>query len=264
MIAATGNPAVNAGFDPAVPGFVQVEGGDFDALAAAIDDETAGVLMEPIQGEGGVNVYPEGYAARVRKLCSDKNLVLIFDEVWTGCGRTGRWFGHQHFADESGSTGSPGSAVTPDIMTLGKAVGGGLPVGVMWARPALADLLVPGKHGSTLGGNNLAMAAARAIFDIIERENLLGNAQVLGEHAIARLRNESSIRQKVSGIRGRGLFLGIELKDVPEKLVERGLERGILVNVTAQKVIRLAPPINITAAEWEKGLDELVALIASL
>jgi acetylornithine/N-succinyldiaminopimelate aminotransferase len=258
MIAATGNPAVKAGFDPAVPGFVQVEGGDFDALAAAIDDETAGVLMEPIQGEGGINVYPDGYGARVRKLCSDNNLVLIFDEVWTGCGRTGRWFGHQHFADEAGS------AVMPDIMTLGKAVGGGLPVGVMWAKPALADLLVPGKHGSTLGGNGLGMAAARTVFDVIEREKLLGHAQALGEHAIARLRNEATIRQKVAGVRGRGLFLGVELKDVPEKLVERGLERGILVNVTAQKVIRLAPPINIAAAEWEKGLDELVALIASL
>jgi acetylornithine/N-succinyldiaminopimelate aminotransferase len=258
MIAATGNPAVKAGFDPAVPGFVQVEAGDFDALAAAVDAETCAVLMEPIQGEGGINVYPEGYAARVRKLCSDNNLTLIFDEVWTGCGRTGRWFGHQYFADETGST------VTPDIMTLGKAVGGGLPVGVMWARPGLAELLVPGKHGSTLGGNNIAMAAARAIFDVIERENLLGHAAVLGEHAIARLRNESSIRQKLAGVRGRGLFLGIELKDVPEKLVERGLERGILVNITAQKVIRLAPPINIARADWEKGLDEVVALIASL
>jgi acetylornithine/N-succinyldiaminopimelate aminotransferase len=258
MIAATGNPAVKAGFDPAVPGFVQVEAGDFDALAAAVDDETCGVLMEPIQGEGGIHLYPDGYAARIRKLCSDKNLVLIFDEVWTGCGRTGRWFGHQHFADEAGS------AVTPDIMTLGKAVGGGLPVGVMWARPALADLLVPGKHGSTLGGNGIAMAAAKAIFDVIQRDGLLGHATTLGEHAVARLRNEPGIRQKVAGVRGKGLFLGIELKSPPEKLIERGLERGIVVNLTAKNVIRLAPPINMAAADWEKGLDEVVALIASL
>ncbi len=258
MVAATGNPAVKAGFEPAVPGFVQVEAGDFDALAAAVDDETAAVLMEPIQGEGGVNVYPDGYVRRVRELCDARELTLIFDEVWTGCGRTGRWFAHQHVTDDAGRP------VEPDIMTLGKAVGGGLPMGVMWARPALAELLVPGKHGSTLGGNAIASAVSRTIFDVIERENLLAHAAVLGEHAIARLRHESSIRQKVAGVRGRGLFLGIELKDVPDKLVERGLERGVIVNVTAQKVIRLAPPINIGRPEWDKGLDEVVALIASL
>ena len=128
MIAATGNPAVREGFGPVVPGFTIVEPHDFDALVKVCDDETAAVIMEPIQGEGGINLYPEGHVARIRKLCDDRKLTLIFDEVWTGGGRTGRWFGHQHFVDGSGAT------ITPDIMTLGKAVGGGLPVGVMYAQ----------------------------------------------------------------------------------------------------------------------------------
>ncbi|HTL29431.1 MAG TPA: aminotransferase class III-fold pyridoxal phosphate-dependent enzyme, partial [Tepidisphaeraceae bacterium] len=122
MISATGNPAVKAGFGPEVPGFINIEPGNYDALAAAVDAETAGVIMEPIQGEGGINLYPPDYAARVRKLCDEKGMTLIFDEVWTGGGRTGKWFGHQFFKDESGET------VEPDIMTLGKAMGGGLPV----------------------------------------------------------------------------------------------------------------------------------------
>ena len=258
MIAATGNPAVRQGFAPDVPGFIQVEPGDFEALEKAVDSETAAVLMEPIQGEGGVNLYPDGYAPRVRELCDKHELTLIFDEVWTGCGRTGRWFGHQHFRSASGQT------IEPDIMTLGKAIGGGLPVGVMFAKPALAELFSPGKHGSTLGGNPICMAAARTVFDVIERERLTDNAAMLGEHGIARLRNEPSIRQKIASVRGRGLFLGIELKDPPEKFVDKALERGLIVNLTAKKVVRVAPPINIDRKLWDQGLDLLVQTIASL
>jgi predicted acetylornithine/succinylornithine family transaminase len=258
MIAATGNPAVKAGFGPEVPGFIQVEPGDFDALERAVDEQTAGILMEPIQGEGGVNFYPDGFARRVRELCDERELTLIFDEVWTGCGRTGRWFGHQHFTDKDGKP------VVPDIMTLGKAVGGGLPVGVMYARPELAQLLVPGKHGSTLGGNAICMAVSRTIFDVIERDGLVTNAAVLGEHATARLKSEKRIAAKVAEIRGRGLFLGIELKHPPEKLVDRALERGIIINLTAKTVIRLAPAITIDRAMWDQGLDALVSLLAEV
>jgi predicted acetylornithine/succinylornithine family transaminase len=258
MIAATGNPAVKAGFGPEVPGFIQVEPGDFDALERAVDDQTAGIIMEPIQGEGGVNFYPAGFAKRVRQLCDARELTLIFDEVWTGCGRTGRWFGHQHF------TGDDGKPIVPDIMTLGKAVGGGLPVGVMYARPELAQLLVPGKHGSTLGGNAICMAVSRTIFDVIERDGLVTNAAVLGEHATARLKNEKRIAAKIAGIRGRGLFLGIELKQPPEKLVDRALERGIIINLTAKTVVRLAPPINIDRGLWDQGLDALISLLSEV
>ena len=259
MIAATGNPAVRAGFAPDVPGFIHVEAGDIEALESAVraDDAICGILMEPIQGEGGVHLYPEGYVQRVRALCDERDLALIFDEVWTGCGRTGRWFGHQHF------TGGDGKPVEPDIMTLGKALGGGLPVGAMYAKPRLADLLVPGKHGSTLGGNPICVAAARTVFDVIDREGLRDNAAALGEHAIARLRNESSIRQKVAAVRGRGLFLGIELKEPAPGLVERALAEGIIINVTAQKVVRLAPPINIARELLDEGLTTLVRVLAA-
>lgn len=258
MIAATGNPAVRAGFAPEVPGFVHVEPGDIDALEAAVDGETAGVIMEPIQGEGGVNLFTATYVQRVRELCDKRRLTLIFDEVWTGCGRTGRWFGHQHFTDPDGNV------IRPDIMTLGKAIGGGLPVGVMFAKPEVAELFGPGKHGSTLGGNPICMAASRTMLDVVDRDKLVQHAAVLGEHAVARLRNESSIRQKVAGVRGRGLFIGVELKEPPTGLVEKGLELGVVLNLTSKTVVRLAPPINITAEEWDRGLGLAVQTIASV
>jgi predicted acetylornithine/succinylornithine family transaminase len=257
MIAATGNPAYLAGFEPTVPGFVQVPGGDFDQLAAAVDDETAGIIMEPIQGEGGINEYPADYPARVRELCDQRGISLIFDEVWTGGGRTGRWFAHQWF--ERG-----GNVITPDIMTLGKAVGGGLPVGVMWARPEIAKLLVPGTHGSTLGANPICMAVARTIFEVIERDRLVKHAQELGAHATARLKDETRLRGKVVDVRGRGLMLGIELKAAPAAgFLERAMARGVLINLTAKQVVRLAPAINITHDDWDRGLDRVIEVLAA-
>jgi predicted acetylornithine/succinylornithine family transaminase len=257
MISATGNPAVREGFGPPVPGFTHVEPSDFDALVAACDDETAAVIMEPIQGEGGVNGYPEGHVARVRTFCTERGMSLIFDEVWCGCGRTGRWFAYQHFTDA-------GKVIEPDIMALGKAVGGGLPVGVMFAKPEIAALMVPGKHGSTLGGNPICMAVAKTIFDVIDREKLVERAAQLGEHAMAKLRKDPRIAPRITEVRGRGLMLGIELKFEPQKLVEKGLSRGVLMNLTAKKVIRLAPPINITTAEWDQGLELVIETIAGL
>jgi acetylornithine/N-succinyldiaminopimelate aminotransferase len=258
MIAATGNPATKSGFEPLPPGFVQVEGGDIDKLAAAIDDETAGVIMEPIQGEGGMNTYPPDYPAKVRALCDAKNLTLIFDEVWTGCGRTGKWFCHQYFKTPDGKP------VEPDILTLGKAVGGGLPVGVMWAKGSVADLLVPGKHGCTLGGNPICMAVAKTVFDVIDKENLNEHAASLGERAMSRLRNDGRIKHKVAEVRGRGLMLGVELNQAPEKIVEKGLQKGVILNLTASKVIRLAPAINIPAELLDQGLDLVIETIASV
>jgi acetylornithine/N-succinyldiaminopimelate aminotransferase len=257
MISATGNPKIKAGFDPLVPGFIQVEPGDIHALESAIDNETAAILMEPVQGEGGVNVFAPEYPIKVRELCDRLGLTLIFDEVWTGCGRTGRWFAHQHFRKPDGSN------ITPDIMTLGKAAGGGLPVGVMFARPELASLLVPSTHGSTLGGNAICMAVTKAIFDVIEREKLLANAATLGEWAMSRLQNDARLTHKIASVRGRGLMLGIELRDPPEKIVEKGLERGVVLNLTASKVIRLAPPINISRELWEQGLEAVVATLSA-
>jgi acetylornithine/N-succinyldiaminopimelate aminotransferase len=231
-----------------------VDGGDIDALRKAADEETAGILMEPIQGEGGINVYPAQYPAQVRQLCDDRGITMIADEVWTGCGRTGRWFAHQHFQRDGGGT------VEPDIMTLGKAVGGGLPVGVMYARSELAALLVPSTHGCTLGGNPICMAVARTIFDVIERDRLVEHAAALGARAVERLKTGG----KIAEVRGRGAMLGIELAAAPEKFVEKLLAKGVCVNVTAQKVIRLAPPINIDLKDWDMGLDLVAQTIAAL
>lgn len=258
MVAATGNPAVKAGFDPAVPGFTQVELGDLEGLTAAVDDETASIMMEPIQGEGGIHEVPVHYAMEVRRLCDERGMLLHFDEVWTGGGRTGQWFGYQHLKD------AYGKPIEPDLMTLGKAIGGGLPVGAMWARPKVAELLVPGKHGCTLGANPICMAVAATIFDVIEREDLVTHARVLGEHALARLRSEKSISAKVAGVRGRGLFLGVELKAEPNDFVQRGLDNGVVLNVTQKNVVRIAPPINISLDDWNEGLDRTIKTIAGL
>ena len=258
MLAATGSTKYREGFKPDVTGFVQVDGGDFEALLAAADADTAGIIMEPIQGEGGINVYPEGYLQNVRKLCDEKRIALIFDEVWTGCGRTGKWFAHQHF------TSTDGKVVQPDIMTLGKAVGGGLPVGVMFAKPQFAALLTPGKHGSTLGANGICMAVTKAIFDAIEHDGLLENARRQGEHARNRIAQNAQVMQRVAEVRGLGLFLGIEMKQTPKGLVERGLEKGVVINVTADKVVRLAPRINIDQEDLDAGMDRLFDAILSL
>jgi acetylornithine/N-succinyldiaminopimelate aminotransferase len=194
----------------------------------------------------------------VRKLCDEKGITLIFDEVWTGMGRTGKWFGHQYFQDESGKT------VEPDIMTLGKAIGGGLPVGVMFARPQVAELMQPGKHGCTLGGNPICMSVSKTIFDVIERERLLDHARELGEHAMNRLRQDPRISGKIAEMRGRGLFIGIELNQGPQDFLPKALTRGVILNLTASKVIRLAPPINIGRDLWDRGLDATIDTIASL
>jgi acetylornithine aminotransferase len=231
-----------------VPGFVHATGGDIDDLAKQVDDETCAVMFEPLRGEGGMLGYPDDFPTQARQLCDEHGISLIFDEVWTGGGRTGQWFGHHNFH----------SRVTPDIMTLGKAVGGGLPVGICWANPEHAAHLVPGTHGSTLGGNPICMAACRTVFDVIARDGLLDHATKLGDQA------KTFLREKLPtcDVRGDGLFLGIELPDDPKHdVVAAALERGIILNVTQKKVVRLAPAIVISEKDWMRGLDSVVGLI---
>ena len=257
MIAATGNPKTKAGFEPAVPGFINVEPGDFAALESAVDAETAGIILEPIQGEGGIHHHSIDYIQKVRNLCDKLGITLIFDEVWTGCGRTGKWFAHQHFV------GADGKVIEPDIMTLAKAVGGGLPVGIMFAKPEVAKHLVPGTHGCTLGANPICMAVTRAIFDVIEKDGLVKHAEAMGKLAIQKLSTDPRLAGKVAEVRGKGLMLGIDLKETPGDVVQMGLDRGIILNLTAGKVIRLAPPLNIAQAQWEQGLELAIQVIAS-
>jgi acetylornithine aminotransferase len=208
-------------------------------------------MFEPIRGEGGMHGYPPDFARRVRQLCDERGITLIFDEVWTGGGRMGRWFGHQFFDD------GKGGVVTPDIMTLGKAIGGGLAVGAMWAKPEIADLLTAGKHGSTLGGNAISLAVASAVFETIEEEGLLLHARALGEHARRRFAKELPD----CPVRGEGLFLGLELPEAPTDLPGAALEAGLILNVTQQKVVRLAPGLIITQEQWDEGLGTLIGLV---
>jgi len=235
------------GFGPMLPGNVQVDYGDIDATASAVDDETAGIIVEPIQGEGGVNMPPAGFMQALRGLCDEKDLVLICDEVWTAPARTGRWFAYQHYG------------IVPDIMTLGKAVGGGLPVGIMAASPKYADLLGPGTHGCTMGGQPLCAAAAAATMKVIETEDLVARAAEKGRGITKALRDASI--PKVRQVRGAGMMIGIQL-DCPGKgILNACLEKGVIINYTNETVLRLAPPLTIEDDLLEKGLRILIDVL---
>ncbi len=252
---ATGNAAVRQGFEPLLPGFVNVAYNDLDAVKAELDDETIAVIVEPLQGEGGVNVPNEHYLPNLRKLCDERDLLLICDEVWTGCGRTGKWFGYQHYN------------VEPDVMTLGKAIGCGLPVGVMCAGPRVADLFDCKKmgrvtHATTLGGNAVAMAVATRMFEVIERDGLIERAAKLGEKIKTRLWRFAKTHAAVVDVRGKGLFIGIELDadaqgawfDKAGDVVKRCLDRGVMTNAARDAVLRIAPPLIISEDELDRGL----------
>ncbi len=258
---ATGQPKVREGFEPWPTGYVHVPYNNLPAITAAIDDETIAILVEPIQGEGGVNVPADDYLHGLRKLADERDLVLIFDEVWTGCGRTGRWFAHQHWN------------VTPDIMTLAKGVGGGLGVGVMCAGPRVADLYDAQKHGvkhaTTLGGNCLAMAVTAEIFRVIERDLLLDHAAALGRYAVERLLAFSKKCPAISAVRGRGLFIGIDLDPAnataftnAADVVNRCMEQGVLINGTQNTILRIAPSLTITRQQMDDGLDVMERAIS--
>jgi predicted acetylornithine/succinylornithine family transaminase len=251
-LSATPTPEYQKGFAPLLPGFVHVPFNDLAALEAAIDKETCGVMLEPIQGEGGINVPDDGYLRGVRDICDRHNLTLIFDEVWTGCGRTGKYFGH-HWAN-----------VTPDIMTLGKALGGGVPVACMFSVPAKAAYLRPGTHGSTLGGNPVCAAAAAAVMETLEKDRLPERALALGEAAAARVK-AFKCADRVRAVRGRGLMLGVELTMADgTPVVQQALARGLIVNATQKNVIRLAPALVISEQTLHAGLDLLEQAIAAV
>ncbi len=235
------------GFEPMLPGNVKVDYNDLDAVTAAVDDETAGIIVEPIQGEGGVIVPTVEYMQGLRDLCDRRRIALICDEVWTAPGRTAKWFAYQHYGIE------------PDVMTLGKAVGGGVPVGAAVARPALAELMVPGTHGCTLGGNPLCAAAGAAVMKLIADENLLEAAEARGSAAVEAI-NLAGI-SKVKGVRGKGLMIGIELDCPGKDIFTRCMESGLLINCTQGTVLRLAPPLIVTESELSEGLDILLDVL---
>ena len=237
------------GFEPMLPGNVQVDYGDLDAVRAAIDDETAGVFVEPIQGEGGVNVPSVEFMQRLRKLCDDNGILLVCDEVWTAPARTGKWFAYQHFG------------ITPDVMTLGKAVGGGAPVGVCVAAPKWADVLGPGKHASTMGGNPLCASAGAAAMKVIEDEKLVERAAAKGQQVTQAIRDAKI--GCVKQVRGKGLMIGIELDKDAKGLFQEAMKRGLLIGYAQANVLRLVPPLNTPDDLLEKGLRILCDVLVS-
>ncbi|MGD8310174.1 MAG: acetylornithine transaminase [Chromatiales bacterium] len=249
-LTATGNRKVQAGFEPLVRGFVRVPYGDLESIRKAADttQSVVAVMLEPIQGEGGVQVPPPDYLPQVRELCDRQGWLMMLDEVQTGMGRTGRLFAFQH------------SGITPDVMTLAKGLGNGVPIGACLGRGEAARVLTPGTHGSTFGGNPLACAAAMAVLDVLDREGLAERAQWLGERLVAGLRSELEGAAGVAEIRGMGLMVGIELDRDCSELVRLGLDQGLLINVTAGRVVRLLPPLVMT----EDEIDLLTAGVGAL
>jgi predicted acetylornithine/succinylornithine family transaminase len=235
------------GFEPVLPGCSKVDYGDLAALAAAADDKTAGIIIEPIQGEGGMNIPTVEFMKGVRKLCDDLKIMMICDEVWTSPARTGRWFAHQHYG------------IVPDIMTLGKACGGGLPVAACVAAPRIQDVLQPGKHGCTLGGNPICAAAGAAVFKLIYDEKLVELSAAKGERVMQALR--AAKIGKVKDVRGKGMMIGIELDSPGKAVVTECMSRGLLVNCTQDTVLRLAPPIVIEDDLMDKGLAILIDVL---
>lgn len=250
-LTATGNRKVQAGFEPLVQGFVRVPFDDLAAVeTAAINRKNiVAVLVEPIQGEGGINIPSDDYLPGLRDLCDREGWLLICDEIQTGIGRTGRMFGFQH------------TGITPDVITLAKGLGNGVPIGACVARGAAAEVFGPGTHGSTFGGNPLACRAARAVLETIAQEDVVNNAARRGEQLIGALRETLSAVPGVVEIRGRGLMVGIELDRPCGELVNLALAEGLLINVTAERVVRLLPPLIIQEPEVRQLVDALSALI---
>jgi acetylornithine/N-succinyldiaminopimelate aminotransferase len=238
-LSATGNPKVHAGFEPLVQGFVRFTYDDIEALerVAANDADVVAVLVEPILGEGGVVVPGKNYLAELRALCDRNNWLLMLDEIQTGMGRTGRWFAHQH------------AGVLPDVMTLAKALGNGVPIGACLARGEAAQALKPGTHGSTFGGNPLVCAAALAVIETMEEDGLVERARDKGERLREQLSEALRGLNCVREVRGQGLMIGIELDRPCTELVARAIDKQLLINVTADRVIRMLPPLIINDDE---------------
>lgn len=244
-MSATGQEKIQVGFGPMLETFVYVPYNDLNAVIDAIDDETAAVMLELVQGEGGVIPAEASFVRELEKICREKSVVLIIDEIQTGMGRTGKRFAYEHFG------------IKPDILTLAKGLGNGLPVGAMLANEKFYDVFGPGSHGSTFGGNPLAMAAAKAVLNIVFNEDFLNHVQIKSDYLRSMLLEKISDLPIVKSIRGKGLMLGIECtKDISE-LIPQFIQNGLLVLVAGPTVIRLLPPLTVS----KKEIDEAVRVI---
>jgi acetylornithine/N-succinyldiaminopimelate aminotransferase len=244
-LSATGQSKFQKGFEPLLPGFDFVPFDDISAIRKKIDSETCAIMVEPIQGEGGVNIPSNGYLREMRELCWENNLLLIFDEVQVGMGRTGRLFAHENYG------------VEPDIMTLAKALANGLPMGGMLARDEVAASFTPGTHASTFGGNPVCAAAAISCIQTLVHGDILVHCQKMGDYLVHRLMQLMQKYPFVKDVRGKGLMIGMELGFPGERVVERCIEEGVLINCTRENVLRFVPPLIIT----EKEIDYLTEVL---
>jgi acetylornithine/N-succinyldiaminopimelate aminotransferase len=250
-LSATGNPKVQDGFEPLVGGFVRVPYGDAAAVSAVDDPNVVAVLVEPVQGEGGVRVPSADYLPALRRLCDERGWLLMLDEVQTGVGRTGTWFAFQHHD------------FLPDVMTLAKALGNGVPIGACLARGAAGEMLTAGKHASTFGGNPLACRAALAVIETLKEHRLVERAGELGRRLLDGFREKLAGNPHVVDVRGKGLMIGIELDAPCIDLVGKALEQGFLINVTADRTIRLLPPFVLSEDEAAHLVNGVAGLVAA-
>ncbi|MCW8947068.1 MAG: aspartate aminotransferase family protein [Sedimenticola sp.] len=250
-LSATGNRKVQAGFEPLVQGFIRIPFGDIDSLKNVAENSpnVVAVLVEPIQGEGGINIPAEDYLKQVRKICDDKQWLMMLDEIQTGIGRSGKFFSHQH------------QEIVPDVMTLAKALGNGMPIGACLAGRKAADIFGPGNHGTTFGGNPLACRVGLTVLETVEKLDLVNRAEVLGTKLLADFADALTDVIGVEEIRGQGLLIGIELSRPCGELVTQALEQGLLINVTADNVIRLLPPLVMKDEQAEQLVSTLSTLI---
>ncbi len=250
-LSATGQPKYQEGFSPLVSGFKIIPFNDIEKVKSAISDKTVAVMLELIQGEGGINVADKEFIQELRKICNEKNLLLIFDEVQTGIGRTAKMFCYQNYG------------VIPDIMTLAKALGGGLPIGVMVVKKEIADTFKPGMHASTFGGSPLVCKAALGVFSAIQKEKMLKNAKEMSGYLFEKLAVLKNKYPAIKEIRGMGLMIGIELNTPGKAIVEECLEKGLIINCTHDTVLRLMPALNVTKKQADKALFILEAVLKS-
>lgn len=251
-LAATGQEKYQKGFGPLPAGFKTVKLNDFPALKCAISDKTIAIMLELIQGEGGINIAKKEFVQELSALCAEKKLLLIVDEVQTGIGRTGELFCYQHYG------------IIPDIITLAKGLGGGLPIGAMLVKKEIADTLGPGMHASTFGGSPLVSKAALAVLNAIQEEKLLNNAQKMGEYLLIKLNALKDKYPLIKEVRGMGLMFGVELNIEGKLIVEKCIEKGLLINCTHDRVLRLMPALNITKKEINKCLFILDQILGGL
>jgi acetylornithine aminotransferase len=244
-ISATGQDKIKEGFAPLLPDFRHLPFGDIEALRASLSERTCAIMLEPVQGEGGVNLPPANYFGQVRQLCDEHGLLLILDEVQTGCGRTGSLFAYQQ------------EGIEPDIMTLAKGLASGVPIGAMLARDDLAAHLGPGTHGSTFGGNPLATAAGVATIETLLHDGVLDNCREMGAYLCGELEKLQRKYAFIRAVRGRGLIIGVELSIEGAEMVKTAMRRGLLINCTVGKVLRLVPPLIISRTEIDQAINIL-------